>query len=235
MKINRGVERKLLFVLLFGALALLSSRLNFSALVGAPNQFFTFFQFFGPITGGFLGAGLGVASVLIAQLANNLLLGKAFDAVTIFRLLPMLFAAFYFANYKSDKRPSRIFMILVPLAAMLLFWSHPVGAAAWYFPLIFWTIPLLVALLPFENLLARSLGSTMTAHAIGGSLWNYFVPMTPEMWAALIPVVIFERLMFAGGIAASYVALNTVLDKLMASTKMKVSFPYVDKRYVISA
>ncbi|MDO8340330.1 MAG: hypothetical protein Q7T16_06765 [Candidatus Burarchaeum sp.] len=233
MDFNRDVERKLWFVLIFAALVLIGSRINFSTLVGAPNQAFTFFQFFGPITGGFLGAGLGVAAVLVAQLADFVLQGKAIEPVNIIRLLPMFFAAYYFASYKSDKQFSRIFMILVPIAAMLLFWSHPVGAAAWYFPLIFWTIPIVVALLPTQNLLLRSLGATMTAHAIGGSLWNYVVPMTPEMWAALIPVVIYERFVFALGISVSYLAINYALDKFTASAK--AGFPHVDKRYVISA
>ncbi|MFA6036162.1 MAG: hypothetical protein WC759_04360 [Candidatus Micrarchaeia archaeon] len=227
MEFNKDVERKLLFVALFGALVLIGSRINFSPLVGAPNQFFTLFQFFGPLPGGFLGAGFGVLAVALAQGSDFILQGKALDAVNMVRLLPMLFAAYYFASYKSNK----LFSIIVPVAATLLFWSHPVGAAAWYFPLLFWSIPVIVALVRTENLVLRSLGSTMTAHAIGGALWNYYVPMTPAMWAALIPVVIFERTVFTFGIAGSYVALNTVLDKALSGAKVR--FLNVDKRYVL--
>jgi hypothetical protein len=227
MAIGNLDNRKLLFIALFTALVLVGSRINYSSLVGAPNQFFTLFQFFGPISGGFLGGAFGIAAVLGAQLIDFVLQGKAFAAVNLIRLLPMLFAAYYFSSYKSNK----IFAIAVPVLATLLFWSHPVGAAAWYFPLLFWSIPVIVAILPTENLLLRALGATFTAHAIGGASWNYLVPMTPEAWAALVPIVMMERASFAIGIAISYVALNTVLDKLTLSSKF--GFPKIDRRYVV--
>ena len=43
--------------------------------------------------------------------------------------------------------------------------------------------------------------------------------------------MIYERLLFASGIAISFVAVNTLLDKLDAKTKAE--YVNVDKRYVL--
>jgi len=226
MQFNNDLERKLLFVILFGALALAGSRINYSQVIGAPNQTFTLFQFFGPIAGGFLGAGLGVAAVLLSELSSNVLQGKAFDLLNIARFLPMLFAAVYFSRSHIK------FSAIIPAACILLFWLNPVGAQVWYFPLLFWLIPIAATFLP-DRLLLKSLGSTLTAHAIGSVIWLWTVPMTVAQWQTVIPLAIVERSSFALGIAASYLVVNYVLDKFTASAK--AGFPHVDKRYVISA
>ncbi len=226
MDFNRDAERKLVFVLLFGAFALIGSTINYSAIIGGPtNQTFTLFQFFGPIAGSFLGAGLGVVAVLLSELGSYITQGKAFDTLGILRLLPMLFAAVYFS------RSHLKFSALVPALAILLFWLSPVGAQVWYYPLIFWTIPMLAPILS-NRLFLRSLGSTLTAHAVGTIVWLYTVPMTVAQWQSVIPVAIGERLMFAVGISVSYLAVNYVLDKF--TTSSKAGFPYVDRRYALS-
>ena len=179
MKLSKLVTKKgLLFLLIFSILVFVGDRINFSKLVGAENQFFTLFQFFGPIA--------------------------------------------------KDK-----ISFLVPVLAIILFITHPVGRQVWFFAL-FWTIPIIIKLLPKkygDGVLLRSLGATFTAHAVGGAMWNYIVPMTPQAWIALIPIVIYERLLFAGGIAISFVALNTLLDKL--DIKTKAEYVNVDRRYVL--
>ncbi len=229
MKINKLLTTKgIMFLLIFSVLVFVGDRINFSRLVGTENQFFTLFQFFGPVAGAFLGPVVGVLSVLIAELASFIMLGKSFTFVNILRLLPMLFAAWYFGT-KKDK-----LSFFVPVAAIALFIAHPVGRQVWYFSL-FWTIPIIVKLLPkkySERAFLKSLGATFTAHAVGGAMWNYFVPMTPAAWIALIPVVIFERLIFASGITVSFVALNTLLDKI--DSKIKSEYLNVDKRYVLA-
>ncbi|MBI2652128.1 hypothetical protein HYX00_01570, partial [Candidatus Woesearchaeota archaeon] len=53
----------------------------------------------------------------------------------------------------------------------------------------------------------------------------------PALWIGLIPVVIVERLSFAGGISLSFVLFNTLLDKLDARTKSE--YVNVDKRHVL--
>ncbi len=139
----------------------------------------------------------------------------------------MLFAAWYFGT-KKDK-----ISFLAPVLAIVLFIAHPVGRQVWFFSL-FWTIPIIIKLLPKkygERVFLKSLGATFTAHAVGGAMWNYMVPMTPGAWVGLIPVVVYERLLFAAGIAVSFVVLNTVLDKL--DVKTKSDYINVDEKYVM--
>ncbi|MEM3030434.1 MAG: hypothetical protein QXH27_01750 [Candidatus Micrarchaeia archaeon] len=215
---------QLFFILLFSALALVAQNINFSQLVGSSNQYFTFFQFIGPLPASFLGVLPGAAAILLAQLANYALLGRAIDFVGAWRLLPMLFAAYYFG------RGNRIARALVPLACMAVFIAHPVGGRVWFYTL-YWLIPVIA--LKFEhNLLARSLGATFTAHAIGGAFWIWTVPMPAEAWLALIPIVAYERGLFALGIAGSHLAFNTVLQRF--ETLVPASVLRVEKQYALS-
>jgi len=228
MKLNKLITTKgIVFLLIFSILVFVGDRINFSKLVGAENQFFTLFQFFGPVAGAFLGPVVGILSVLIAEIASKISVHATFDLITMLRLLPMIFAAWYF-GIKKDK-----ISFLIPAAAILLFIAHPVGRQAWFFSL-FWTIPIIIKLLPkkySEKVFLKSLGATFTAHAVGGAMWNYIVPMTKAAWIALIPVVIYERLLFSIGIAVSFVLLNTLLDKL--DSKTKAEYVNVDKKYVL--
>src|SRR3989344_5548441 len=142
MKLNKLLTRKgILFLLIFSVLVFIGDKINFSRLVGGDNQFFTLFQFFGPIAGAFLGPVVGVLSVLIAEVASKIANNAAWDLVTVLRLLPMLFAAWYFGA-KRDK-----VSFLVPVLAIILFVAHPVGRQVWFFSL-FWTIPIIIKLLP---------------------------------------------------------------------------------------
>ncbi|VVC02042.1 Uncharacterised protein [uncultured archaeon] len=221
-------ERKIAFLLLFTGIALVASNANFSQVLGGePNQTFTFFQFMGPIAGGFLGAGAGVLSVMLAQVISFVYLGKSPELINILRLAPMLFAALYFAKYGRGK----IVQAAVPLACMALFMLHPVGGQVWFYSL-YWLVPPIALMLP-EKLLARSFGATFTAHSIGSIAWLYLIPSTPAFWLALIPVVAFERTLFALGISASYVAFNTVLSRVEAVAKS--GFVAIDARYVLMA
>ncbi|MEM4554631.1 MAG: hypothetical protein QXT25_02165 [Candidatus Anstonellaceae archaeon] len=217
----------LAFLALFTLLSVVASSINFSQVLGGPsNQTFTFFQFIGPIAGGFLGAGVGVLSVILTQLTSFILLGKSLEVINVLRFLPMAFAAFYFAKYSKGKLVQGI----VPLLCMAAFMAHPVGLQAWVYSL-YWMIPAIVLLLP-ENLFARSLGATFTAHSIGSIIWLYSFPSTPQFWIGLIPVVAFERLLFASGIAASFVAFSTALARVDAIAKSGLI--HIDRRYVIA-
>ena len=53
----------------------------------------------------------------------------------------------------------------------------------------------------------------------------------PAFWLALIPVVAFERFMFASGISISYVALNALFARVEAIAKS--GFVTLEKRYAI--
>ena len=224
--------KRTIFFFLFAAMVFIANKINFSALIGAENQYFTLFQFFGPIAGSFLGPIIGIISVLFAELADFLIVGKAFSLINLIRLTPMLFTAYYFGTKKKS------ISVIIPLAAIAVFILHPVGRQVWFFSL-FWTIPIIVKLLPKKysnNVLLKSLGATFTAHAIGGAAWIWTVPMTAEQWIMLIPIVAYERLLFAGGIAGSYVLLNTALDRLIEKFRWKIpaNVLNVDKNYLLS-
>ena len=91
MKLNKLITRKgILFLLMFSILVFVGDKVNFSKLVGAENQFFTLFQFFGPVAGSFLGPVVGVLSVLIAEVASKIVQGNfnlLYDGILNFYLM----------------------------------------------------------------------------------------------------------------------------------------------------
>jgi len=227
MKIGNILSAKgLAFVMLFSLLVLAADSVNFSPMLGGPaNKSFTLFQFMGPIAGGFLGAGVGVLSVLLAEVISFFWLGKGVNMLNMLLLAPMLAATAYFALYSRGKFAGA----LVSLVCMAAFIAHPVGQQAWAYSL-YWLIPAIALALP-EHLLLRSLGSTFTAHAIGGVIWIYSFPSTPAFWMMLIPIVAFERLLFALGISGSYIAFNTLFARVEAVAKSGLLD--IDRRVVL--
>ncbi|MCX8158064.1 MAG: hypothetical protein N3D73_00145 [Candidatus Diapherotrites archaeon] len=221
-KIN---PKKILFIPIFALIFLIASRINFSPLLGVQNQYFTLNQLLGPIAGAFLGPLVGAISVLLAQIVDFFIAQKTFDWVNIFRLTPMLFAAYYFG--KKDSK----FIALVPIFCMLLFIVHPIGNQVWYYSL-YWLIPIVAATIFSENRIAKSFGATFTAHAIGSTIFLYTIPSTPILWQTLIPIVAFERTVFALGIWFSYLGMNTLLNKFEHYLPQEAL--HIDKKYVIS-
>jgi len=195
--------KKILLGLGFIILVLVSAGMGVSAVLGGEKYQFTLDQLFAPTIGAFAGAGIGAGLIIIANAAKALVFGISnwFDIARIFTLA---FAAYYFAQKKED-----IVSAVVPLGAMALFVLHPVGREAWFFSL-FWLIPV-VASFYRTNLLARSFGSTFTAHSIGTVAFLYTFSTTPAFWIALIPIVVVERLLFGLGISASFLVVNQAL------------------------
>jgi hypothetical protein len=222
MRLGNESAKKVGFVLLFGLIAFATQRINFSKVIGTENQYFNVFQFFGPISGGFLGPVMGSIAVLISQLIDFVAFNKQMNFLNFLRLFPMLFAAYYFGSRRRELG------ILVPAIAMILFITNPIAGNAWYYSL-YWLIPIIAKLLP-GKLFLRSFGATFTAHAVGSIVWLYTVPMTAEQWISLIPVVAYERGLFAIGIMVSYIAVNTLLDA--ATKRLNLKHIHIDPRYV---
>jgi len=231
MDLSMGLsKRKLMFLGAFAVFAAIAEQVNFAPIIGSDASYFTLFQFFGPIVASFLGLGLGLVALAASQVVNMVVLGKAITLVSVLRLSTMLFAAYYFARIDFKKLDA--VGIGVPLACMALFVATPAGAGAWYYSL-YWLIPVAVRVFGWsKNLLARSLGATFTAHAIGSVLFAYSLPYTAAQWTALVPITAFERLMFAAGIAASYVAFTTLLD--WASERADFSELKVERAYSLA-
>ena len=206
---TKQLQKKLFFLFLFSLLGYLSLQIPFNKLAGS-NVSFTLFDFFAPIAGAFLGPLYGIASVLGVMVTNNLIKDVPWTTGAIIRLFPTLFAVYYFASI--SKKESR-WILAVPVIAILAFLAHPNGRQVPQYTL-FWVIPL-IAYRFRSNLLMKSLGTTFIAHSVGGAAWIWAFNLPASVWQGLIPVVIAERLLFAAGISASYVAVGYTL-KLLA-------------------
>ncbi len=216
--------RNLLFVAIFAFVGFIALQIPVAQLEGSKVKF-TVYDSFAPIAGSFIGSVPGVIAVFLMQFFNFLLHGARIDdAGTVIRFFPMLFAALYFA--KKGK-----FNLFVPVIAIVAFVAHPIGRTVWYFAL-FWVIPIVAYFLRDRFLLARSLGATFTAHAVGGALWIWIFSLPAAVWNSLVPVVVAERLMFALGITGSFVLANNLLRLLEKKHILNLGFR-INQKYLI--
>lgn len=159
------------------------------------------------------------------QLFNFLVHGaNVLDMGTIIRFFPSLFAVAYFS------RKSRLGTI-VPLVAIIAFNVHPIGRSVWYFSL-FWLIPIVCHVLRDRFLLARALGATFTAHAVGGALWIWAFALPKAVWVSLIPIVAMERALFTVGIVITYVICTNLLAYLTKQKMIRLPF-HLEPRYLL--
>lgn len=201
------LKEKLLFLTIFTLLGFASLQVPFNKLAGS-NVSFTLFDFFAPMAGAFLGPVFGIASVLTVSITNNLIRDVPWTTGAVIRLFPTLFAVYYFATV--SKKGSNKWILAVPILAILAFLAHPIGKTVWYYPLMFWLIPLVAY--KFKNhLFFKSLGATFTAHAVGGAAWIWAFNLRADIWNSLIPIVIAERLLLAVGITAAFVLIKYTL------------------------
>ena len=220
---QKELRNKIIFILLFALIGFGAMQVPFSKLVGAANVKFSLFDFYGPIAGAFLGSIWGMITVLAMQLGNWALHGFTMDMGTLIRFFPMLFAVLYFS--KKSK-----YTLAIPVVAMIAFWSHPEGRQAWYFAL-YWLIPIAMYFLYDRFLFARALGTTFTAHSVGGALWIWGFNMKAAMWIGLIPVVWKERMFMALGITLTYMAFNYLMSWLAYKTKIELPFVRLNPKY----
>jgi hypothetical protein len=217
-------KKTALFIAIFSVVGFLALQIPVTQLMGSGAKF-TAFDAFAPLTGAFIGSIPAVAAVLLMQIANFFVHGAHMqDAGTIIRFFPMLFAVLYFA--KKGR-----FNLVVPIVAIAAFVAHPIGREVWYFSL-FWTIPVICYFLRDRFLAARALGATFTAHAVGGAAWIWAFGLPTAVWNSLIPIVVAERLLFALGIALSYVALNNVLYVLEKKQILNLGIA-LDHKYLL--
>jgi hypothetical protein len=227
---EKDIKKKILFIVIFIILGLAISQIPLSPIIGAKKQAFTPFEFLGPTSGMFLGSIPGAISVFFVKLFSLIFTHQKFDIATIVRLFPMVFAAIYFGLNKSRKLNKLI--LIIPIIAILLFIAHPEGGKVWFFSL-YWLIPI-ICFFKKDRLILNALGSTFTAHAVGSVAFLYAFNLPAQIWTALIPIVFMERMLFALGIWATYLSLNTVLNKLVVRRKISILEPLVNSRYVFS-
>ncbi|MEK9182917.1 MAG: hypothetical protein AAB849_00195 [Patescibacteria group bacterium] len=217
-------KRNVLFIVIFTVAGFIALQIPVAQVVGSKVKF-TVYDAFAPIAGAFIGSLPGVIAVFLMQFFNFLTHGaKIVDAGTIIRFFPTLFAALYFA--KKGK-----LNLIIPILAIAAFIIHPIGRTVWYFTL-YWTIPIVAYFFRDRFLLARALGSTFTAHAVGGSLWIWTFSLPAPVWISLIPVVAMERLLFALGIAGTFLLVNNLLGLAEKKRLINLGF-HVNQKYLI--
>lgn len=198
--------KKVYFLLFFIIFGLISQQIKFTQLVGADVKF-TLFDFFAPVAGAFLGGALGILTVLFLSLIN-LAFAASIELGAILRLFPILFGVYFFS--KTTRNQFSKSTLLIPALCMFLFWLHPEGRKAWVYAL-FWTVPILATIYN-KNLYLRSLGATFTTHAVGSVVWAWTFNLPASAWQTLIPITASERLLFAGGIAVTYLLYSKALS-----------------------
>jgi hypothetical protein len=168
-----------------------SSLIKFSCIIGSQMAFFSGVNVMAPLAGRWFGVAGSCGLLLLGLATHSLLLGM-FTLKSLAFYVPGFCAALYWATPHASIR------LFLPLLCILLFILNPVGWQACVYTL-YWLIPVCIYFLPHHTVFSQALGSTFIAHAVGSVIWIYADPMTPAIWLALIPVVLFERLLFATG------------------------------------
>jgi len=219
-------KKQLLFLIIFIILGLIFLVIPFTNIVGS-NQKFSLFDFFAPATGLFIGSIWGAVSVVFVKVISFLFSGQPLDTSTIIRFFPLALAALYFGARKYQK-----LVAVIPLLCMVLFILHPEGRGAWFYSL-YWLIPVAAVFIK-RSLIFNSLGATFTAHAVGSVAFLYAFNLPTETWIALIPIVFLERMLFTGGIAVSYLVMNSLLNWMANKLRLPVLQKLVNPNYVFS-
>ncbi|OGI82691.1 hypothetical protein A3I95_01875 [Candidatus Nomurabacteria bacterium RIFCSPLOWO2_02_FULL_44_12] len=216
-------KKKVLFIIIFTVLGFIALQIPITQLEGSKAKFMVY-DAFAPVAGAFIGTLPGVVAVFLMQFVNFVVHGAVVeDAGTIIRFLPMLFAVLYFTRKGK-------FNLVIPIIAIIAFVAHPIGREVWYFTL-FWIIPIIAYYLRDRFLLARALGATFTAHAVGGALWMWVFALPAPIWISLIPVVALERSLFALGICVSFVLVNNLLALLAKKRILNLGF-MIESKYL---
>lgn len=134
---------------------------------------------------------------------------SSFSLVSVLFRLPL-----FFATLALQYRDFRI-SICLPLSAMILFCIHPVGYQAFYYSW-YWFIPMGIYCFGKNTIYNRAITASFIAHAVGSIIWLYTGRIiVAQVWTALIPVVIIERLYIAVGMLGC-ILLFDLIDEYIA-------------------
>lgn len=181
------------------ALMLVACLFKTSFLIGSHNLHLSGFSIIIPVLGMFVSS-LSVVGLVGIRLGIKGFVSGVLYIPKVF-YIPTLGATWYLTTHQVWLK------ILLPISCMILFGIHPVGAQCLVYT-AFWIIPVIGSF--SSSLFLSMLASTFVAHAIGSVCWLYTMPMSPEQFIALIPVVIVERLLMASLMTALYLLLKKV-------------------------
>ena len=202
----------------------LSSLIKLSFVIGSQMIWFSGINAVLPLVGAFGGiAGCGIV-FLIRQLIH-LFFFKTISLSFLAFCIPGFCASLYWATHSYMVR------LMLPVVCMMLFILHPIGGQVWVYSL-YWLIPVLLYFIPHRPLFLQALGSTFIAHAVGSVIWLYTVPMTINQFILLMPLVFFERILFAMGMVIAYRIFSFIFSAIdaMAIENKKIK---CDKKYEI--
>lgn len=203
---------------IFVLVSLVFSKIPLDPVLGLDFSF-TLLNGFGPAAGAVVGPVFGFAVIFLMKVVSVIIGISAWESLLMFfSILPMALSAAYFGS--KDRK-----IIAVPLGCIALFLLHPIGQQVWFYSL-FWLIPVFPYISDRFQLVSRSLGATFTDHAVGSVFWLYAVGIPAELWIASIPLVPFERMAFACGIAVSYALMMRFLKAVDSALQARwnVSF-----------
>ncbi len=209
------------FMVVFSALFILTTKVKLTPIFGT-NTHFSLAAFFGPTLAKILGISFGTGSIILAHIVGFLLGFYSLKKwVDVFIFLPVMLGGIYFSKmFKGDVK-----YVAIPLAAMVLFWLHPVGRNVWFYAL-FWLIPivLLKGKARIEKILKHelpltyvyALAGTFVDHAIGSVIYLYALNIPEKFWLMAIPFTVIERLIMAGGITLTYFSIKVAIKAMKA-------------------
>jgi len=102
--------------------------------------------------------------------------------------------------------------VATPAVCMMLFMMHPVAGQVWIYS-CYWLIPMIIYFLEQRTgpmYFLTALRSTFIAHALGSVIWAYLKPITVAQWQLLLPIVVLERLVFAGSITICCMTIDWI-------------------------
>ena len=184
----------------YAGLVKCSGLIKVSFLLGSQMIWFSAANSVLPLAGSFGGV-MGSGLVFLIRQLLHLMLFKTVSLSFLAFCIPGLCASLYLATHHYAIR------LLLPILCMGLFIAHPVGGQAFLYS-FYWLIPIILFFVPQRTFFLQALGSTFVAHAVGSVIWLYTVPMAPTMWMALLPIVMFERLLFAFGMVVAHRMLS---------------------------
>jgi hypothetical protein len=199
----------------FAGIAKISGLMKVSFLVGSQMVWFSASNAVLPLAGAFGGV-MGSGLVFFIRQLLHFIFFKTVSLSFLAFCIPGFCASLYWATQHYTIR------LLLPIVCIGLFVIHPVGAQAFVYSL-YWLIPVALFFVPQKNLFLQALGSTFIAHAVGSVIWLYTVPMTAAMWMGLMPIVLFERLLFALGMVVAHCIFLFVFGMIDSVFRAKIA------------
>lgn len=211
MNIKSPMHKIPLIIVAFSILELLSN-LKVQSLIGAKSLFFSASYLVGPVFGALLGMGTFVGLLGVRRIIHSLIMGTTFVGLQSL-YLPTIAASAYW-NYTNVW-----IRCVLPAVCMVAFIAHPVGFQSYWYA-SYWFIPLVLYAIKPQGTFFTALGATYVQHAVGSVIWLYTVPTVPALWNALIPVVFFERLLYAAAMTLIMVSINYIINFNLKNRKL---------------